>query len=94
MCGTPLAAYSSSYSTTRLISSPSDRISAFEAGAAVDPEALRQKGLVKKKGPVKVLGQGDVSKALKVRANAFSSSAVAKLEAAGGSAEVIEPKPS
>ena len=67
---------------------------AFEAGAAVDPEALRQKGLVKKKGPVKVLGQGDVSKALKVRANAFSSSAVAKLEAAGGSAEVIEPKPS
>jgi len=67
---------------------------AFEAGAAVDPEALRQKGLVKKKGPVKVLGQGEVSKVLQVRANAFSSSAVAKLEAAGGSAEVIEPKPS
>ena len=66
---------------------------AFEAGAAVDPDTLRKKGLVKKKGPVKVLGQGEVGKVLQVRANAFSSSAVAKLEAAGGSAEVIEPKP-
>lgn len=63
---------------------------AFEAGSVVDPGVLRAKGLVRKKGPVKVLGQGDVAKALQVRAHAFSSSAVAKLEAAGGAAEVIE----
>ena len=63
---------------------------AFEPGALVDPDTLRSKGLVKKKGPVKVLGEGDVAKVLRVRAHAFSSSAVAKLEAAGGGAEVIE----
>ncbi len=67
---------------------------AFEAGAQIDPDALRAKGLVKKKGPVKVLGQGDVGKALRVRAHAFSSSAAAKLEAAGGAAEVISQKQS
>ena len=67
---------------------------AFEAGATVDPEALRARGLVRKKGPVKVLGQGEVGKVLQVRANAFSESAVAKLTAAGGSAEVIDPKSS
>jgi len=63
---------------------------AFEPGALVDPDTLRSKGLVKKKGPVKVLGEGDVAKVLRVRAHAFSSSAVAKLEAAGGATEVIE----
>ena len=63
---------------------------AFEPGALVDPDTLRSRGLVKKKGPVKVLGEGDVAKVLRVRAHAFSSSAVAKLEAAGGGAEVIE----
>jgi len=63
---------------------------AFEPGALVDHDTLRSKGLVKKKGPVKVLGEGDVAKVLRVRAHAFSSIAVAKLEAAGGGAEVIE----
>jgi large subunit ribosomal protein L15 len=63
---------------------------AFEPGQVVDPEALRSKGLVKKKGPVKVLGEGEIAKALQVKAHAFSTSAVAKLEAAGGAAEVIE----
>ena len=63
---------------------------AFEAGALVDPEALRAKGIVKKKGPVKVLGDGDIAKVLRVRAHAFSASAVTKLEAAGGAAEVMD----
>lgn len=62
----------------------------FEPGAVIDPDTMRSKGLVKKKGPVKVLGEGEIAKALQVKAHAFSSSAVAKLEAAGGSAEVIE----
>jgi large subunit ribosomal protein L15 len=61
----------------------------FEAGALVDPEALRAKGIVKKKGPVKVLGDGELGHVLRVRAQAFSASAIAKLEAAGGAAEVV-----
>jgi large subunit ribosomal protein L15 len=67
-----------------------DRV--FEAGTTVDPETMRDRGLVKKKGPVKVLGQGEVGKALQVRAHAFSASAAEKLVAAGGAAEVIDPK--
>ena len=63
---------------------------AFEPGDLIDPDLLRSKGIVKKKGPVKVLGDGDVAKVLRVRAHAFSASAVAKLEAAGGAVEVIE----
>lgn len=61
---------------------------AFNAGEAVDEEALRAKKLVgKKKLPLKVLGTGEISKALKVKAVKFSASAKAKIEAAGGSCE-------
>ena len=57
----------------------------FEAGATVTVEALVEKGLVKKVlDGVKVLGIGDITKALTVQANAFSESAKAKIEAAGG----------
>ena len=62
----------------------------FEAGATVTVEALVEKGLVKKVlDGVKVLGNGDITKALTVQANAFSESAKAKIEAAGGKTEVI-----
>ena len=57
---------------------------AFEAGETVTVDALVSKGLVKK-----VLGNGELSKALTVQANAFSDSAKQKIEAAGGKAEVI-----
>lgn len=66
-----------------------DSLEAFEAGSVIDVDALRSKGLVRKKGVVKVLGRGEVSKALTVKAHAFSSSAVAKIEAAGGRTEII-----
>jgi large subunit ribosomal protein L15 len=56
---------------------------------SVDPDLLRSKGLVGKKGPVKVLGQGEVGRPVTVKAQAFSQSAKAKIEAAGGSVEVI-----
>ena len=56
---------------------------------SVDPDLLRSKGLVGKKGPVKVLGQGEVARPVTVKAQAFSQSAKAKIEAAGGSVEVI-----
>lgn len=62
----------------------------FEDGAVVDVEALINAGLVKKSlDGVKVLGNGEISKKLTVKVNAFSESAKAKIEAAGGKAEVI-----
>ncbi|MBQ2775756.1 MAG: 50S ribosomal protein L15 [Clostridia bacterium] len=62
----------------------------FEDGATVTIEALVESGLVKKAlDGVKVLGQGEITKKLTVQANAFSASAKAKIEAAGGKAEVI-----
>lgn len=61
----------------------------FDAGAAVDPAALVARGLVRKGQRVKVLGTGELSKPLTVKAHAFSESAKARIAAAGGSAEVI-----
>jgi large subunit ribosomal protein L15 len=58
---------------------------AFEAGDVVDRAALLKRGLVKKKGPVKVLGQGDLSKSLTIEVDAVSTVAREKIEAAGGS---------
>ena len=62
----------------------------FEAGSAVTPEVLRERGLVRKAtGKIKVLGRGDITKQLTVRAHKFSGSAAQKIAAAGGTAEVI-----
>ncbi len=62
----------------------------FESGDEVDGEALKEKGLVKGYGVrVKVLGDGEITKSLTVHAHKFSESAVSKIKAAGGSAEVI-----
>ena len=72
-----------------------DKLNDFEPGTSVTPDLLRSRGMVRKKGPVKVLGRGDITKGLEVRAHAFSSTATSKIEAAGGSAEVIDaPKKS
>ncbi len=62
----------------------------FEEGAVVDAEALLNAGIINK-APygVKVLGNGKIEKALTVKVSAFSESAKAKIEAAGGKAEVI-----
>lgn len=62
----------------------------FEDGATVDIEALVNAGVVKNGfDGVKVLGNGKIEKKLTVKVNAFSESAKAAIEAAGGSAEVI-----
>ena len=61
----------------------------FEDGAVVTAEALRECGLVGDKKPVKILGDGELTKKLTVKANAFSAAAKEKIEKAGGSAEVI-----
>lgn len=64
---------------------------AFENGATVTIEDLVSAGLVKKvlAGGVKVLGNGEMTKSLTVKANAFSASAKEKIEAAGGKAEEV-----
>jgi large subunit ribosomal protein L15 len=62
----------------------------FEAGAAVTLEAMQARGLATRKGiPVKVLAKGELSKPLTVHAHAFSETARARIEAAGGSCQVI-----
>jgi large subunit ribosomal protein L15 len=67
-----------------------DRLEAFGAGAEVSPQSLIEKGLVNKPGlPVKILGTGEAVQGIKVTAHAFSASARAKIEAAGGTATVI-----
>jgi len=62
---------------------------AFEAGTEVTPDLLRQRGMVRASLPVKVLGQGELDRALTVRAHAVSSSARAKIEQAGGAVEIL-----
>jgi large subunit ribosomal protein L15 len=57
----------------------------------VSPETLREVGLVHKKGLVKILGDGQLTRRLNVSAHAFSASAQAAIQAAGGSVHVIPP---
>lgn len=63
----------------------------FDAGAEVNLETLREKGLAKRPDPVKILARGDISKKLDVHAHAFSAAAREKIEAAGGSCHTLEP---
>ena len=67
------------------------RLDVFEAGTIVTPEILLSRGMIKKVGHgVKVLGDGDLTNALTVRAHKFSAKAQEQIGAAGGKAEVIE----
>jgi large subunit ribosomal protein L15 len=69
----------------------SDLEARFEKGAEVTPDALRATGLATRKGvPVKILGNGELSKALTVHAHGFSKSARERIEAAGGTCQLIE----
>lgn len=62
----------------------------FSDGDVVSPEVLKERGIIKKSlSGVKVLANGELTKKLTVRANRFSSTAVSKIENAGGKAEVI-----
>lgn len=63
----------------------------FDDGAEVTPDSLREAGLATRRDvPVKVLGQGDLSKALTVHAHGFSKSAREKIEATGGTCQLID----
>lgn len=66
------------------------RLNAFEDGVTVDVETLCTMGIIKDlKSGLKILGGGELTKKLNVKANAFSESAKQKIEAAGGTCEVI-----
>jgi len=64
-------------------------LNTFRAGSEVTPEKLREQGLIRHRGRVKVLAEGDLDKKLTVKAHAFSGSARRKIEDAGGTVEVL-----
>ena len=68
-----------------------DRIAAlFPQGGPIDPDSLADAGAVRRGQPVKVLGTGDLDRALTITAHKFSASARQKIEAAGGACHAIE----
>ena len=68
-----------------------ERLSIFESGSEVSPEKLVAAGLVKSlRKPIKILAGGEINYSLSVKANKFSASAKAKIEAAGGKVEEVE----
>ena len=80
------ARFTTRYATINL----SDLNKHFNDGDVVTPEILKEKGIIKKQlSGVKVLATGNLEKKLTVKANRFSSVAVSKIEAAGGTTEVI-----
>ncbi len=66
------------------------RLTEFDSGSTVTVEDLRSRGLVRHRGLVKVLGEGEIDRPLTVKAHAFSLGAVEKIQAAGGSVEVVK----
>ena len=68
-----------------------DTLEAFTGGDEINPDELRARGLVAKQGLVKVLGRGELTRALTVRAHAFSESAKTAIESAGGRVEIVPP---
>jgi large subunit ribosomal protein L15 len=65
-------------------------LDAASAGGTITPETMLQNGLIKSlKAEIKVLGTGELKKGVTIRAHKFSKSAIEKIEAAGGKAEVI-----
>ena len=86
----PKVGFNNIFATQYAIVNVADLEAAFNAGDVVDTEALKAKGLVKKTlDGVKVLGNGELTKALTVKAAAYSASAKEKIEKAGGKAEVM-----
>ncbi|HEX4263025.1 MAG TPA: 50S ribosomal protein L15 [Verrucomicrobiae bacterium] len=89
----PKRGFNNARHTTIYIPVNLDSLNVFEDGAKVDFAALKSIGLANGKGHgVKILGGGEVTKKLSVSAHAFSASAKAKIEAKGGSCEVVGGK--
>lgn len=89
----PKRGFNNARHTTRYVGVNLDSLNQFNDGAKVGLDAIRDAGLAN--GPVKlvkILGDGELTKKLTVSAHAFSASARSKIEAKGGSCEVIEVK--
>jgi large subunit ribosomal protein L15 len=70
-----------------------ERLGQFRSGAEVSPQKLFEAGIIKSANkPVVILARGDLKKKLKVKAHRFSANARAKIEAAGGTVEVLPLK--
>ena len=79
------------YNSKDIVAIDITRLEKFEDGATVDVQALKEIGIIKEsRDGVKIIGCGDLSKKLNVKVDAYSASAKAKIEAAGGTAEVAE----
>lgn len=86
----PKRGFNNARHTTTYIPVNLDSLNVFEDGAKVDELALKTAGLAKGPGAgVKILGGGELSKKLTVTASAFSASAKSKIEAKGGTCEVV-----
>ncbi len=86
----PKRGFKNRFATVYSIVNVADIDARFNDGDTVDLAALKAVGLVKKENDgLKVLGQGEITKKLTVKADKYSESAKAKIEAAGGTAEVI-----
>lgn len=86
----PKRGFKNPFRTEYAVVNVADLARRFEDGAAVTPESLDERGLIRGRDRlVKILGDGELSRPLEVRAHAFSRSAVSKIEAAGGKVEVL-----
>jgi large subunit ribosomal protein L15 len=89
----PKRGFNNARHTTRYLPVNLDALNQFDDGAKVDELALRTAGLAKGHDGIKILGTGELTRKLAVTAHAFSASAKAKIEAKGGSCELIAAKP-
>src|SRR2546423_2537194 len=91
----PKRGFNNARHTTRYLPVNLEALNRFEDGARVDETVLRGAGLANGRGEgIKILGDGELTRKLTVAAHAFSASAKARIEAKGGSCEIIAPKKS
>jgi large subunit ribosomal protein L15 len=91
----PKRGFNNTRHETRYLPVNLEALNRFDDGARVDETALKSVGLANGRSHgVKILGDGELTKKLTVTAHAFSASAKAKIEAKGGTCEIIAPKPS
>lgn len=86
----PKRGFTNAFKTPNRVVNLTALSAAYSSGDTVDAASLREKGLIKgRTGPVKVLGDGEITKSLTVKANKFSKAAEEKIKAAGGTVEVV-----
>jgi large subunit ribosomal protein L15 len=90
----PKRGFNNARHTTRYLPVNLESLNRFDEGAKVDEKLLRESGLANGRGDgIKILGDGELTRKLTVTAHAFSASAKSKIEAKGGTCELIAPKP-